>query len=273
MVRSLSHPDVNSICKRIAGPDRAAQPTRSRSAIHRAFPLLITFVLLVGTNAVAAATHVHLTWTASSTAGIRQYSVWRSTTSGNGNCNAHGLAGGTPCPYVEIATGIACCAYDDYAVGAGTTYFYVVADYAPAPAPAAASLKMSSGNCPGAPQCVKEVKLLTGGTGYDYGIGWPNNAGLVISGGSPVAGAVAPRCTNYNGSAYVGSMQSCDKMCWKGAHSCSGYLGAGYTSTPMIQALTEPLDMGRMYPAVAGSGLKPAGFSDEVSIRFQPGSP
>lgn len=273
MARLLSHPDVNSIGERIRGPDRTAQVMLSRSAMHRAFSLIIAFILLAGTKAVTAATHVHLTWTASTTAGIRQYSIWRSMTSGNGNCNSYGLAGGMPCPYVEIAIGVACCAYDDYAVISGTTYFYVVSAYAPAPVPATASLKMSGGGCPGAPQCVKEIRLLTGGDGYDYGIGWPNHAGFVVLSGGPAVGAVAPRCTNYNGSRYVASIQSCDKMCWKGAHSCSGYPGAGYSSTPTIQAVTEPLDMGRMYPAVPGSGLKPAGFSNEVSIRFQSGSP
>jgi hypothetical protein len=240
--------------------------------IHSA--LLTSLIFLLGANiAATAATHVHLTWNASTTAGIRQYSIWRSTTSGNANCNSYGLAGGVACPYAEIAIGVACCEYDDYAVISGTTFFYVVADYAPAPTPATAALKMSRGGCPGAAECVKEVRLLTGGAGYDYGIGWTNNAGFIISGGPPTLGAIAPRCTNYNGSAYVGAIQSCDKMCWKGARSCSGHPGTGYTSTPTIQGVAEPLDLGRMYPGVPGSGLKPAGFSEEVSILYRSNGP
>lgn len=229
---------------------------------------LAPLLFVLATVPVRASTHVHLTWNPTTTPGIQQYSVWRSTTSGNGNCNSYGLAGGAPCPYVEIATGVACCTYDDFAVTPGTTYFYVVSDYVPAPTPATASLTMTSSNCPAAPQCVKSIKLLTGGSGYDYGIGRANAATFVISGGA-AAPAVAPRCTNFNGSAYVSSIQSCDTMCWGNPAACSGYPGAGYTSTPTIQAAGQPLDMGQMYPGVPGSGLKPAGFSDEVSILYQ----
>jgi hypothetical protein len=57
--------------------------------------------------------------------------------------------------------------------------------------------------------------------------------------------------------------------CWGNPPACSGYPGAGYTATPIIQAVGQPPDMRQMYPGVPGSGLKPAGFSDEVSILYQ----
>lgn len=233
-------------------------------------PLII---LLLSAHAFAV-THVHLAWQPSTTAGVKQYAVWRSTTSGNGNCNWVGKNGGKPCPYAEIAIGIACCVYDDYNVTVGSTYYYVVSVFAPAPIPATASLTISS-TCDGAPKCVKSFTLLTGGSGYDYGFGAPNGAGFLITGGGATQSAVAPNCTNWNGTAYVSAIQSCPAICWKtnNAGNCGGYEGAGYTSTPTVTAAPTIFDHGQMYPAVPGSGVTPYGFSTEASVIYQESGP
>ena len=256
---------------------RAERERRKRAAAH--IMRLIFLVLVIGSGAGAFAQHgIKLTWTASSTTGITQYSVWRSTTSGNGNCNWVSENGGSPCPYTELVTGVACCSYLDTTVINGTTYYYVVADWAPAPtaATATATLSNSSSVCAGSLECVSAVTLGSGGSGYDYGIGWPNDAGFVLNGGGYTSQAVTPSCSNWNGTAYVGSIQSCGPMCVLGAGACSGFSGAGYTSVPTITATTGPLDMGQMYPAVPGSGVTPAAFSAEAYAtagNFTPNPP
>jgi len=211
---------------------------------------------------------IKLTWTASTTSGIQNYSVWRSTTSGNGNCGWTSPAV-TPCPYAEIATGVACCSYLDTAVTPGVTYYYVVADWAPAPTAATATATIgtagSSNACPGALDCVTSVTLTSGGSGYNYGLstGRANSPGFVFSGGGGT-GAVFPTCTNWNGTAYQDSIYSCDQMDISGGGS--GFAGSGFSSTPTVTATTGPLDMGQIYPAVPGSGISNAAFSNEVSM-------
>ena len=63
-------------------------------------------------SAVGAKRKVMLNWTQSSTAGVTQNNVYRSTTSGG--------------PYSRIATIGANTSYSDTQVAGGTTYYYVV---------------------------------------------------------------------------------------------------------------------------------------------------
>jgi len=205
----------------------------------------------------AASTHVHLSRNASTTPGVRQYSVWRSMTSGKGNCNSYGLAGRSPCSYAEIAVGVPCCAYDDYAVVAATRYFYAI------------GLRPRIDTGDGITQDVELWMPWPRAVREEHQVAerreWlrlrnrlAEHGGPHHLWGGPRAEASAPRCTNYSGYTHASSIHSCDEMCgWKKSSLCSGAPGAGYTSTPTIQAVVEPLDMGKMYTGVPGSGLKP----------------